>query len=210
MKCRRQMIAVMAAVGMTAACVTACGSKAAETTAATAAETTAAETTVAETAAAETTVAEMTEAESAEAAASEEVTYEDPVGFSLKYDSADFEATTMDNGIVLRYTGDDYNNFVSVTYTEEYTAEDLAKGLALQSGKDDVMEEQSVFGDTGIESYVVMYQEDEETMMQFNVLPYKDGCLLIEGGAHIYGENEEDGVRVSGIISEVYNSLKLS
>jgi hypothetical protein len=205
MKCRRQMIAVMAAVGMTAACVTACGSKAAETTAAATAETTATETT-----AAETTAAETTEAESAEAAASEEVTYEDPVGFSLKYDSADFEATTMDNGIVLRYTGDDYNNFVSVTYTEEYTAEDLAKGLALQSGKDDVMEEQSVFGDTGIESYVVMYQEDEETMMQFNVLPYKDGCLLIEGGAHIYGENEEDGVRVSGIISEVYNSLKLS
>jgi hypothetical protein len=220
MKLKKQMAAMMVTAGMAAVMMTACGSKSgqattaapAETTTAaeiTAAQTTAAETTVAETTAAETTAEETTAEETtAEEAAAEfkTETYKHPLGFSLTYYTEYFDLAESENGVNLTYTKDDYNNYVSISYTEEYSPEELKDGLVLQAPTEDILVDQTTFGSTGETADVVMYNQDEDTVLQFDVLPYQNGCLLIESGSHIY---DEDDTLVSDLIAEIYNSIEL-
>jgi hypothetical protein len=221
MKLRKQMAAMMVTAGIAAVMMTACGSKSeqattaapAETTTA-AAETTAAQTTAAETTAAETTAAETTAEETtAEETTTEEAaaefkteTYKHPLGFSFTYYTGYFDLDESENGVRLLYTKDDYNNYVSISYTEEYSPEELKNGLVLQAPTEDILEDKTTFGSTGEMADVVMYNLDEDTVLQFDVLPYQNGSLLIESGSHIY---DEDDTLVSDLIAEIYNSIEL-
>jgi hypothetical protein len=221
MKLRKQMAAMMVTAGMAAVMMTACGSKSgqettaapAETTTA-AAETTEAQTTEAQTKSAETTAAETTAEETtveettAEEAAAEfkTETYKHPLGFSFTYYTEYFDLAENEDGVRLFYTQDDYNNYVSISYTEEYTPEELKDGLVLQAPTEDILEDKTTFGSTGEMADVVMYNLDEDTVLQFDVLPYQNGSLLIESGSHIY---DEDDTLVSDLIAEIYNSIEL-
>jgi hypothetical protein len=219
MKLRKQMAAALVTAGMAAALVTACGSKSEQATTAApaqttaAAETTAAQTTEAQTTAAETTAAETTaieiapetaEAQTAAEAVTE--TYQHPLGFGFTWYPEYFTLEETEDGVRLMSTIDEYNNYVSISYTEEYTQEDLKNGLVLQAGTDDVLVDTSTFGSTGVDSDVILYQSGDDEVLQFNLLPYKNGCLMIESGSHIY---DEEMTLVSDLISEIYNSIEL-
>lgn len=137
--------------------------------------------------------------------------------YSVSY-SKDFEEVTensdIDNSLLLRCLVDKehmYDNYIDVMYQDEYTYEEYYEGIALQSGIDDIYTDKVIFGKQGVEADLVSYRPTDDFEMCFFIIPHNDGCYVVETGAHIYGEKDEElGYEVSGAMEEVINSIEFA
>lgn len=138
------------------------------------------------------------------------VSYESPLGYTVDYNSDMFTLTSTDASDTFTYSGDQLEPeapiYVAIQLLTDMDAESAANGLALQSGQDDVVANESSFGDDN-EGYIVSYSEEAEGIMRnymFFVVPKNEGCLIMEVGNY----DGYDNVEIDGNIELIVDSFK--
>jgi hypothetical protein len=162
----------------------------------------------------ENTAEELTETESTDAAKSEYnpmVLYESPLGYSVEYNTDMFTLTSESHSDSFACIGvEDMEApiYVAVTAYPDMDAETTAKGLELQTGRDDVTAEYGTFGE-GIEAWMLHYDEEvdgREHYYSYFAVPKGDGTLLLEAGEYVGYEGQE---MVDGNIELIIDSFTL-
>jgi ABC-type glycerol-3-phosphate transport system substrate-binding protein len=138
------------------------------------------------------------------------VSYESPLGYTVDYNSDMFTLTSTDASDTFTYSGDQLEPeapiYVAIQLLTDMDAKSAANGLALQSGQDDVVANESSFGDDN-EGYIVSYSEEAEGIMRnymFFVVPKNEGCLIMEVGNY----DGYDNVEIDGNIELIVDSFK--
>lgn len=104
--------------------------------------------------------------------------YTNAYGFTMTYSAAAFSAETSDMSAVFRAIGSD-TAYVSVSVSQEMTLDELADGLVLQSGQEDVSAEDATFGANGYPSKAIYYTKGTD-YIQFNLIQGDGFVVMIE------------------------------
>lgn len=118
------------------------------------------------------------------------VVRESPIGYSMPYDPTIFTLDDTGKADVFTYnTAEtlDAPVYVSVQPYPDMDAQTLAEGLALQSGKDDVMVDETSLGADDVESKLVYIEKEADGLKQIQVfyaIPKGKGSLLMEIGSY--------------------------
>jgi uncharacterized protein YkuJ len=142
--------------------------------------------------------------------AAETTTYTSTLGYTVDYDAAAFTVEESDNTNTFTMNDDDLEApvYVAVQYFEDMSAEVAINGVALQSGQD-ITPETTNFGKDGIETSMVTYSEQGNTVLQtlaFYAVPLTDeSCLLVEAGGY-----EGEATIISDQLSAILDSFALN
>lgn len=107
--------------------------------------------------------------------------------YSIAYEAEDFTYSSEDGIDRISSAGQKENGgfqaYLSISEVLDYTAEDLAAGLVLQSGSDDCVQEETVIGEGEYLVTRIAYTDpDSADSREYYILGQDDGILLLELG----------------------------
>ncbi len=137
------------------------------------------------------------------------VKFDSDLGYTTKYFASNCKVESADGYDRFVSIMDDQNNYISISINTDYRAEDLVEGLVLQSGTDEVISGTSTFGQTGLDSYYVVYNSAPDYNMQFTLVPVENGVMMIEIGSHIYDDEDDRAYRVSANFTDIIDNITL-
>ena len=137
--------------------------------------------------------------------------WESPLGYSMPYDPTVFTVDDTGEADVFTYnTAEklDAPVYISILPYPDMDIQTLADGIALQSGMDEVMVDETFLGADGIESKLVYIEKDVDGIKQiqiFYAIPEGEGSLLMEIGTY-------EGVpeMIDSKIEEMLGNFKLT
>lgn len=112
--------------------------------------------------------------------------------------------------IYIRCTVDEeneYENFIDVQAIDNYTAEELIDGLALQNDTEAVPMHISL-ANGEYDAFYCDKMVADAFLLSYYVIPTEDNLYLVEVGDHIYSDEDEYAYKVSGIMEEAFLSLE--
>jgi len=99
------------------------------------------------------------------------------------------------------------DNYVDIRFQDDYSAVDFYQGVKMSMGSG-VREENFYFGSQQLEAKYLSFRPAEDQEIGVYIIPHANGSYVVETGAHIYGDDEEEmGYKVSGAMEEVINSI---
>lgn len=116
--------------------------------------------------------------------------YESPLGYSISYDPKRFTLSADGSSDTFSSVYNDSsrpNIYLSISLRDDMSAEELEKGLVLQSGRDDCISGDMTIGAENYPVRMVSYftgDGAEDPAFEFYILERGGGCLLIEAGIY--------------------------
>lgn len=142
--------------------------------------------------------------------ASQESVYQDPNGWSVKYDASNIEVTQKDNQVFFVYTGEcSGTTMVTVTYTAGSTGEDTIKALGESWGDTTTFQEGPFPGAEEETGYWAILPPGKDGMGMYMTAvgrDYMEGSLVFELTGH-NGEDEELNMATSDAMAGIIDSL---
>lgn len=125
------------------------------------------------------------------------ILYESPLGYSMEYNPDEFTLTSEGSEQEdFTYCGEESTDapvYIGILSYPDMDYETLINGVALQSGKDDVVPYEAYFGAEGIDTQSVYIQEEVNGITQIIVgyaIPMGEGSLYVEMGGYV-GQSEK-------------------